>query len=162
MEIWQVGRRKESKLAPPLRKMAATTCSRRQQPDGQAADTSLHTRHQMSLPPAKLFGDTGRLWGYWWRACRGHTMQTQTKPGFTGSAAHGTAWDVQGNGISEQNWGWKSLDSMASFFASQMAGACLRYTSTNSKSGEKEILVLPVLPQPHKYWALSVRKDYIP
>lgn len=114
MEIWQVGRRKESRLAPPLRKTTATTCSRRQQPDGQAADTSLHTRHQMSLPPAKLFGDTGRLWGYWWRACRGHRMQTQTKPGFTGSAAHGTAWDVQGNGISEQNWGWKSLDSMAS------------------------------------------------
>lgn len=104
-ENWQVGRGEESKLVPPLRKMAVKTCSRRQQPDGQSADIYLHTRHQISLRLAKLFGDPRRLWSYWWRVCRGQRTQIHEKTGFSSSAVYGTACYTMGNNISEQNRG---------------------------------------------------------
>lgn len=164
MAIWQVSRRKESKLAPPLRETAAITCSRRQQPDGQAEETSLHTRNQLSLPPAKLFGDTGGLWGYWSRVCRGH--RTQTQPGFTGSAVRGTAWYEQGNGISEKTeeekvwtaWHPCPWDSLSPFLTNSrcLFEICLLY----SVSGKKEILMLPMSPEPHKDGAINHKERF--
>lgn len=151
-ENWQVGRGEESKLVPPLRKMAVITCSRRQQPDGQSADIYLHTRHQMSLCPAKLYGDTRRLWSYWWRVCRGQRMQITRKQAllvllFMEQLVTWRAVTLVSRIEEGSLWtGWPPCPKVT---LSLFPKWWIHVWDIPAKSGKKEILMIPMFPQPH-------------